>query len=240
MSTEPSRIALITGAAGGLGRAVVDEFLRSRWRVVACSRPGASDEMLPREADRVAFDLTDGTQVKAAIENVLKQHGRIDCLVNNAGATADALSWDLTNDEWDNVIAVNLKGPFHCARAVARSMTRQRGGHIINISSFSGRAGARGQANYAAAKAGLLGFTQSLARELGTRNVRVNAILPGVLPTKMTASLTAAQLEAFAQANVLGRINSLEEVARFIVFLAGTENISGQVFQLDSRIGPWT
>jgi 3-oxoacyl-[acyl-carrier protein] reductase len=117
---------------------------------------------------------------------------------------------------------------------------RQRDGHIINISSHAGKGGARGQSNYAAAKAGLLGLTQSLARELGSRNVRANAVLPGVLPTRMTAKLSADQMEGFAAANALGRINSLDEVARFIVFLTGTQNISGQVFQLDSRIAPWT
>jgi 3-oxoacyl-[acyl-carrier protein] reductase len=107
------------------------------------------------------------------------------------------------------------------------------------VSSFCGRAGQRGQANYAAAKAGQFGLTTSLARELGSRNVRVNAILPGVLPTKMTASRSPDEMQQFAAANALGRINSVEEVARFIVFLAGTQNISGQLFQLDSRIAPW-
>jgi 3-oxoacyl-[acyl-carrier protein] reductase len=119
-------------------------------------------------------------------------------------------------------------------------MLRQRDGHIINIASFAGRAGAGGQSNYAAAKAGLLGLTQSLAREVGSCNVRVNAVLPGVLPTPMTARLTPGQWAALTGANVLGRINSLSEVARFLVFLAGMKNVSGQVFQLDSRIAPWT
>ena len=119
-------------------------------------------------------------------------------------------------------------------------MLRQRHGHIINVSSYSGRVGARGQTNYAAAKAGLLGLTQSLAREVGSRNVRVNAVLPGVLPTAMTAALGPETQAAFAAANALGRINSIAEVARFIVFLATLENVSGQLFQLDSRIARWT
>jgi 3-oxoacyl-[acyl-carrier protein] reductase len=132
------------------------------------------------------------------------------------------------------------RAAFRCSKLAARQMMRQRDGHIINISSFGARRGPRGQANYAAAKAGLVGLTQSLAKELGSRNVRVNAIFPGVMPTNMTAHFPAERLEEFAQANALGRINSPDEVARFIVFLAGTQNISGQVFQLDSRIAPWT
>jgi 3-oxoacyl-[acyl-carrier protein] reductase len=141
---------------------------------------------------------------------------------------------------WQRVLDVNLKGAFLCSQAVCRRMIKQRDGHIINISSSSGRAGQRGQANYAAAKAGLFGLTTSLAREVGSRNVRVNAVLPGVLPTKMTAKRSEAEMQEFAEANALGRINSLDEVARFVAFLAGTKNISGQLFQLDSRIAPWT
>jgi 3-oxoacyl-[acyl-carrier protein] reductase len=118
-------------------------------------------------------------------------------------------------------------------------MLKQRDGHILNLASFAARAGAAGQANYAAAKAALIGLTVSLAREMGARNVRVNAVLPGVLPTPMTAPLPPQQLAAFAAANALGRLNSVEEVARFIAFLAATHHISGQVFQLDSRIGRW-
>jgi 3-oxoacyl-[acyl-carrier protein] reductase len=119
-------------------------------------------------------------------------------------------------------------------------MLQQRNGHIINISSFAARQGTRGQANYAAAKAGMLALTQSLARETGARNIRVNALMPGVLRTAMTDKLTAEQRETCAQANALGRLNEIAEVARFLAFLAGTSNISGQIFQLDSRISPWT
>ena len=230
---------IVTGAGGGLGRALVEEFLSSGWRVVAAVR--AMAVFAEHELLRVIeMDVSDSAAVNTRTAEILARFGRIDCLVNNAGVTADALAFQLTDEDWSRVIDVNLTGAFRCSRAVARQMARQREGHIINVSSFSGRAGAAGQANYAAAKAGLIGFTQSLARELGPRNVRVNAVLPGVLPTKMTASLAPEQMRAFAEANALGRINSLPEVARFIAFLAATENISGQVFPLDSRIAPWT
>jgi 3-oxoacyl-[acyl-carrier protein] reductase len=232
-------VAVITGAAGGLGTALTAEFAKAGWRVTATARDIANvnggTNVFPCE-----LDVTRSGSVEGCLEATLQQFGRIDALIHNAGVTGDALCVEMSEEEWTRVLDVNLRGAFLCARAAARVMAKQRGGHIINISSFAGRAGARGQANYAAAKAGLIGLTQSIAKELGSRNVRANAILPGVLPTKMTASLPPERMEAFAKANALGRINSVDEVARFIVFLAGTQNISGQVFQLDSRIAPWT
>jgi 3-oxoacyl-[acyl-carrier protein] reductase len=186
------------------------------------------------------MDVNDRGQIEDAIKKTITRFGRIDALINNAGVTADSLCGQMNDEDWQRVLDVNLRGAFLCSQAVARQMIRQRDGHIINISSYGGRAGACGQSNYSAAKAGLLGLTQSLAKELGSRNVRVNAILPGVLPTNMTAKLRPEQLAAFASANVLDRINELEEVARFIHFLVTTRNISGQIFQLDSRIAPWT
>jgi 3-oxoacyl-[acyl-carrier protein] reductase len=232
MSTT-ERVVVITGASGGLGSALCDAFASGGWRVVATSR----NESAPRGG--VEWRQLDLTRVEE-IERVFADIGRVDALVNNAGVTADAPLAQMSDEDWDRVLDVNLRAAFRCARAVARPMIRQRGGHIINVSSFGARSGPRGQANYAAAKAGLIGLTQSLAKELGSRNVRVNAIFPGVLPTRMTAHLSAERMAEFAAANALGRINSLDEVARFVVFLAGTENISGQVFQLDSRIAPWT
>ena len=186
------------------------------------------------------MDVTCRESVNSAVATGLEKFQRIDVLINNAGLVADALLPQLSDDEWERVLDVNLRGAFLCSQAVTRQMIRQRDGHIINLSSQAVRLALRGRSNYAAAKAGLIGLTQSLAKELGSRNVRVNAIFPGLMPTKMTATLTTEQLDAFASANALGRINSVEEVARFIAFLATTQNISGQVFTLDSRIAPWS
>lgn len=240
MSAAPqTRVVLVTGAAGGLGRGLAAEFGAQGWRVAAAQHQAAAeagtDSLWP-----IQMDVTNGERVGEAVGQILSRWGRIDALINNAGIVADRTLAQMSEADWERVLAVNLKGPFLCARAVLPSMLQQRDGHILTISSFSGRVGAPGQANYAAAKAGLIGLTQSLAKEAGPRNVRVNAVLPGVLPTPMTAGLDEPTMKRFAAANALGRINSVAEVARFVVFLAGLQNISGQVFQLDSRIAPWT
>jgi 3-oxoacyl-[acyl-carrier protein] reductase len=232
-------VALITGAAGGLGQALVAEFASHGWRVVAaCHRQPAhpeTDTVWP-----LPLDVTGCSQVAAAVARVRQRWGAIQVLINNAGLTADQSVWQLSETDWDRVLAVNLKGAFLCSQAVLPAMVQQRDGQIINVASFSARHGTRGQANYAAAKAGLIGLTQSLAKEVGPCNIRVNAVLPGVLPTPMTAPLGGKRLAELAQMNALGRLNSVAEVARFMAFLASLQNVSGQLFQLDSRIAPWT
>jgi 3-oxoacyl-[acyl-carrier protein] reductase len=239
-TTAPSeRTVLITGAAGGLGRALVAEFAAQGWRVAAAYH-SSTNEVETSRIWPIQLDVTRRARVRAAVEQLIARWGRMDALINNAGVTADGLVSQTGGDDWDRVLDANLKGAFLCSQAVLPAMLRQRDGHIINISSFSARRGPAGQANYAAAKAGLIGLTTSLAREAGSGNIRVNAVLPGVLKTRMTAVLTEAQLNDLAADNALGRLNSIEEVARFTAFLATTHNISGQLFQLDSRIGRWT
>jgi 3-oxoacyl-[acyl-carrier protein] reductase len=174
------------------------------------------------------------------VSGTISRFGRLDVLINNAGVTADHLLGQLTEDDWRSVMEVNLKGAFLCSRAVIPQMIKQHDGHIINVSSYSARAGHTGQVNYAAAKAGLIGLTQALAREIGSRNVRANTVLPGLLKTAMTKGLSKDQLDALRRENALDRVNDVDEVAAFIGFLATTKNISGQLFQLDSRIAPWT
>ena len=232
------QVVLITGASGGLGKALVAQFAGQGWRVVAASRQPPGSEA--KQVWPLAVDVTNRKQAESVVEQVIERWQRIDALINNAGAIIDSPVWEMEDEHFEKVLSVNLKSAFICSQAVLRPMLRQRDGHVVNITSFSGRAGARGQANYAAAKAGLFGLTQSLAQEVGSRNIRVNAVLPGVLPTGMTSHLKPEQLEAFANANALERINSAGEVARFIAFLVTTQNISGQLFQLDSRISPWT
>jgi 3-oxoacyl-[acyl-carrier protein] reductase len=231
-------VVLITGAAGGLGEGLTKEFAAQGWRVAA----GYHQRPFPRESDSVRpvrVDVTRDSEVQAALAQVLGWWRRVDVLVNNAGVTADHPLWQMSEQDWDRVLEVNLKGAALCARAVLPAMLERRDGHIINISSYSGRVGARGQANYTAAKAGLIALTQSLAREAGPGNVRANAVLPGVLPTPMTAGLAQATLTGYARANALGRLNDVAEVARCVVFLAALKNVSGQVWQLDSRIARW-
>ncbi len=229
----------ITGAAGGLGQALVGEFAAQGWRVAAAGHRVA----FPRETEQiwpVQLEVTDRAQAQHVAQQIVERWGQIDVLINNAGITNDQLVNRMTESDWDQVLQVNLKGAFLCAQAVLPIMIRQRRGHIVQVASFAAKQGGVGQANYAAAKAGLLGLTTALAREAGPDQVRVNAILPGVLATRMTAKLSAAQLAALASSNLLGRLNSTAEVARFTAFLSTLDNVSGQVFQLDSRIARWT
>jgi 3-oxoacyl-[acyl-carrier protein] reductase len=230
---------LITGAAGGLGRALVNEFLIAGWRVAA----GWHRSEIVSDGStfyRVRLDVTEEATVGAVMQQLLHDWGTIDCLVNNAGMTIDRTMARLDAFEWDQVMDVNLTGMMRCCRAVLPIMQATGEGQIVNISSFAARTGPAGQAAYAAAKAGVIGFSQALARETGAQNIRVNVILPGVLRTAMTAQLPEADLAAFARANTLGRLNTTEEVSRFVAFLAGMRQVSGQVFQLDSRIARWT
>ncbi len=216
------RVAIITGGDGGLATALADKLRTDGFEVIA---PG-----------RAQLDVTSPKNVETFFASI----ERVDLLINNAGQIADALCAKMSEAEWDAVMATNLRGAFLCAQAAALKMLKQRRGHIINLGSFSARFGTFGQTNYAAAKAGLIGLTQSMARELGKRNVRVNCVLPGFLETKFTGALPAEAKARALQMHELGKFNTVEEAARFITFLDTMPFVSGQVFQLDSRIAPWT
>jgi 3-oxoacyl-[acyl-carrier protein] reductase len=231
-------VAWITGAGGGLGCELVRQFNDAGWRVAAAFHSSHAFEETPVLWPG-QLDVTDAEAVTRLADIIVERWERIDLLINNAGVTGDLPVWQLSDDAWEKVLSVNLKGAFHCSRAAISPMLRQRGGQIINISSFAARHGHAGQSNYVAAKAGLIGLTQSLARELGKKNIRVNAVLPGVMRAGMTSRLSEEQMQTFASANLLGRLNDPMEVASFILFLAGTRNISGQIFQLDSRVSRW-
>ena len=238
MTPPPSQVVLVSGAAGGLGQSLVAELARSGHRVLAgwhrTPSPRAPDGVEP-----VALDVTSPASCQAAADQALARWGRIDAVIHAAGIARDALLARQSPDDWEAVFAVNLDGARHLGRATLPHLAAQGGGHWIGIGSHAGLAGSGGQTAYAASKAALQGLVLSWAREFGVRNVRVNAVLPGVLPTPMTATLDAAVLRSYAEANLLGRINDPAEVARFIAFLLTTTNISGQSFSLDSRVHRW-
>ena len=210
-------VVIITGGTGGLGRALADEFSRSGSTVF---HPGSAE-----------LDVRDTESVSAYFNRL--EH--IDVLINNAGITGDALFSRLDESDWDAVLSTNLKGAFLCAREAAKRMVRQRSGSIVQIGSYSALHPPVGQSAYAASKAGLIGLTKSLAKELGSRNIRVNCVLPGFLETRMTAGLPEAARSAALSRHALGRFNTPEEASRFVRFLTTLEHVSGQVFQLDSR-----
>jgi len=222
-SESPPRIAVITGGAGDLAQAIAVELRQSGFEVLT---PG-----------REALDVTNADSVRAFFAGV-KQ---LDLLVNNAGVCHDISVLKMTEADFDHVVEVNLKGAFLVSQAAVKLMSKQRHGHLVNIGSYSALSGPAGQANYAASKAGLIGFTQSIAKEYGARNIRVNCVLPGFLETKMTRHLLedAAWRENLLSQHTLGRLNTAQDVARFVLFLHGMENVSGQVFQLDSRVRRW-
>jgi 3-oxoacyl-[acyl-carrier protein] reductase len=178
----------------------------------------------------------------ASVKAFFSQIDRLDLLINNAGLFIDKPLVSMSAEDFTKVVDVCLKGAFLCSQAAVKLMSRQREGHLIHIGSFSALSGPAGQTNYAAAKAGLIALSQSLAREYGARNVRSNCVLPGFLDTKMTRELLANESfrESLLAGHALGRLNTPEDAARFILFLDSLPNISGQVFQLDSRVRAWT
>jgi 3-oxoacyl-[acyl-carrier protein] reductase len=229
---------LITGAAGGLGRALVEAFLGAGHRVVAGWHSSPFPDWADLSGDRflaLPLDVGDSGSVERALAEVCDHWGGVDVLVNNAGIRADKPFWNLDPSEWDALMNTNLTGTFRCCRVCAAGMAERGRGHIINIASHVGRLGGRGQAAYAASKAGIIGLTQSLAAELGPMGVPVNAVLPGVLPTRMTGDLPEPVLSAMRQRNVLGRLGDAREVASFVAFLASGRAVSGQVFAWDGR-----
>lgn len=238
------RVVIVTGASRGLGKTIAMSFGRSGDRVVVNYRERETDALDVAEAireiggDAVAIkaDISSSADVDALVSDTLQRWDAVDVLVNNAGMARDGFTVRMTEPEWDDVLGVNLKGPFLCIRSVSRAMMKRRSGHIISISSISGAQGREGQANYSASKAGLIGLTKSAAKELGRFNIRVNAILPGYLPTDMGASVHGAALQRIIDQNELGRTSEVVEVAEFIYRLSLMNNVSGQVFNLDSRI----
>ncbi len=233
------KVALVTGGSRGIGRAICTEFSRHEARVAVLSTrmegaQSAAKEM-PGETLPLAADVEDFDAVKGAVDQTLERFGRLDILVSNAGIARDNLLLRMSEEDWDAVLATNLKGAFNCTKAAVRPMMKAKSGRIIAISSVVGIGGNAGQANYAASKAGLIGFTKSMARELATRNITVNAVAPGLIETEMTASLTDAARSAMLSQVPMGRPGLVEEVAQAVSFLASdrASYITGQVLQVD-------
>ncbi|MCI3204026.1 MULTISPECIES: 3-oxoacyl-ACP reductase FabG [Pandoraea] len=223
-------VALVTGASRGIGRAIALELARQGATVVgtATSEAGAQGiDAYFAEAGvagkGIVLNVTDPEGVAAALDDILKQHGKLDILVNNAGITRDNLAMRMKDDEWDDVIDTNLKAIFRLSRAVIKPMMKARSGRIINVTSVVGSAGNPGQANYAAAKAGVAGMSRSLAAEIGSRNITVNCVAPGFIDTDMTKALPEAQQDVLKARIPLGRLGAPEDIANAVAFLASPQ-----------------
>jgi len=237
------RVALVTGGSRGIGRAIAQSLATTGATVVvnyrgnqaAADETVASIEAAGGKAVAIQADVANAEDVERLFKEVAERFGRIDILVNNAGITRDTLMLRMKDDDWDAVMDTNLRGLFLCTRAALRPMTRARWGRIINITSVVGLMGNAGQANYAAAKAGIIGFSKSVAREIGSRSITVNAVAPGFIDTELTAVLGPEMREALIKQIPLGRLGTPEDVASLVTFLASEQAayITGQTFNTD-------
>ncbi len=237
------RVAIVTGGARGIGRAIVEKLALLGADVVIADM---LVELAQQSADEISqmthtklialkVNVADGKSSYEMIDQTMNQFGRVDILVNNAGITRDMLILRMEEADWDAVLDVNLKGVFNCSKATIRPMMKQRYGRIVNISSVSGQAGQAGQTNYSASKAGVIGFTKALAREVASRQITVNAVAPGFIPTSLTNDLSEELKKSILAATPAGRMGKPEEIAAAVAFLASEEAsyITGQVLAVD-------
>lgn len=234
------KVALVTGGSRGIGKSICERFARDGAKVAVVARDGAraaeTASGLEGEGHRgYACDVADSEAVNALVKQIEQDFGSLDILVNNAGVTADNLLVRIDDEAWDKVINTNLKGAFNLIRAAAKGMMKRRSGRIINITSVVGLTGNKGQANYSASKAGLIGLTKSVAKELASRSILCNAVAPGFIETEMTAGLGGDAKDSLMQQIALGRLGSGEDIAGAVRFLAGPDAsyITGQVLVVD-------
>ncbi len=237
------RVAVVTGGARGIGRAIVERLATLGANVVIADLLTELAEKTAEEISQMTskkiittkVDVTDGKSASEMVEKALTEFGRVDILVNNAGVTRDTLILRMEEADWDTVLNVNLKGAFNCSKSVIRPMMKQRYGRIVNISSVSGQIGQAGQTNYSASKAGLIGFTKALAREVASRQITVNAVAPGFIPTSLTIDLPEQLKKFMIDATPVGRMGKPEEIASAVAFLASEEAafITGHILAVD-------
>ena len=237
------KVAVVTGGSRGIGRAICLRLAAMGAKVLVnfVSQPDAAQETVSLikakggEAEITQFNVADNSQVQDAFKKILDENSRIDILVNNAGITRDGLLLKMKEEQWDEVLDTNLKGSFNCIKAVSRSMMKQRWGRIINIASVIGFAGNAGQANYAAAKAGMVGLTKSAAKELASRGVTVNGVAPGYIVTDMTSGLTEEITEKIKSEIPMGSLGDADDVAAAVAYLASEESryVTGQFIHVN-------
>jgi 3-oxoacyl-[acyl-carrier protein] reductase len=243
MSFAPNRVAVVTGGAQSIGRAIVDRLAKAGVDIVIADiqleKAQASAKEVAaatgRKVTALSLDVSSTKAAAEAMDKALAEMGRIDILVNNAGTTRDNLIMRMDEADWDRVLDINLKGAWNCSKAVIRAMMKARFGRIVNMASVSGLAGQAGQTNYSASKAGLIGFTKALAREVASRGITVNAVAPGFIPTPLTDILSAEMKEALVKMIPAGRMGTTDEIAYAVEFLAADEAayITGHVLSVD-------
>jgi len=245
MAELADRVAIVTGSGQGIGHAVALELARRGAIVITndlsgCCAEDTLDEIRALGGDGLAVtaDVSDAAQVDGLVEAVVAKFGKVDILVNNAGTTRDNLMMRMSEDDWDLILRVNLKSAWLCSKAVLRPMMRKRYGRIINMSSVSGIAGQAGQTNYSASKAGLIGMTKALAREVASRSITVNAVAPGFIQTKLTESLPGEILDTLVNNIPLGRWGTVDDVSYAVAFLAAERAgyITGHVLSVDGGL----
>jgi 3-oxoacyl-[acyl-carrier protein] reductase len=238
------RVVVVTGGSRGIGRSVALKFAEEKAKIIIVHFD--PDENAAREtmdllerhdskAEARKVDVSSGQQVEEMFKEIISRYGRVDVLVNNAGIAKDGLLLRMSENDWDTVLDVNLKGVFNCTKAVLRSMIRQRRGAVVSIASVAGQIGNAGQANYAASKAGIMGFTKTIAREVASRGITVNAVAPGFINTEMTAALPEKMIESYLQQIPLGRLGRAEDVAETVYWLCSSSAgyITGQVIHVN-------